>query len=257
MLKLPNRLLTIAGCIEQGEAIADIGTDHGLLPIFLYQQGISSKIILSDNKEGPLEKARRNLFTYLPDENIDIRLGNGLIPLDYGEVNTVIIAGMGGRLIIDILEEDHQKTRSFGKYILQPRNAQDKLRMWLFRHGFTIVDEHLVRERHHICEIIIATTNSYTFQRQHVSKEQIKSKEAELAFEVSSLLLYKQDQLVKEFLERKILKEKHIIQEILVKGGGKDLKRIIESKNRLEKLQILFDQATDSAVQKQEDLNGD
>ena len=227
------------------------------MPIFLYQQGIANKIILSDNKEGPLEKARRNLCTYLPDVNLDIRLGNGLIPLDYGEADTVIIAGMGGRLIIDILEEDRQKTRSFPKYILQPRNAQDKLRMWLFQHGFTILDEHLVRERHYLCEIIVATTNSYTFQMQHVNEEEIKSKESELAFEVSSLLLYKQDPLVKEFIERKILKEKYIIREILVKGGGKDLKRTIESKNRLEKLQVLFDQVTDSAVHKQEDLNGD
>ncbi|NLC52170.1 MAG: SAM-dependent methyltransferase, partial [Firmicutes bacterium] len=145
-MRLSDRLNTIASYIKKGESIADIGTDHALLPIFLWKKGICKKIIISDINEGPLEKARANINRLCPDMDVDIRKGSGIETLLNNEVDTVIIAGMGGLLIIDILGYDINKARSFGRYILQPRNASDKLRVWLYKNNFDIIDERLVQE---------------------------------------------------------------------------------------------------------------
>ncbi len=153
MIQIPKRLAAMAEYIHWGERVADIGTDHGLLPIFLFNQKISPKVILSDIRPGPLEKAKANLLAYSPEMAADLRLGNGLETLRSGEVDTVVIAGMGGMMITEILAKDQKKTRSFRKYILQPRNGQDKLRIWLYKNGYTVNKERLVKEGNHICEV--------------------------------------------------------------------------------------------------------
>ncbi|MGI6727856.1 MAG: tRNA (adenine(22)-N(1))-methyltransferase [Anaerovoracaceae bacterium] len=242
MIKLSERLKTIADCIHKGESIADIGTDHGLLPIFLYQQGISDKIIMSDIKEGPLEKARNNLESFAPKMNADIRLGSGLNPISMNEVDNIIIAGMGGVLITQILEENLEKTVGFKKYILQPRTGQDKLREWLFLNGFAIIDEYLVREGHHLCEIIVTVPNPNIQLKEEDRKALLTKMRSDLFFEISPLLLYKKDPLLQDFIERKIHKDQKIISEILVNGNENNNDKVIESKKRINKLQLLLEQ---------------
>ena len=151
---LTDRLQMIADEITKGETMADIGTDHGFLPLYLWENGISPSVIMCDVSEPSLAKAKAAAGAYQFGHELDFRAGDGLTVLSAGEVDAVVIAGMGGLLIRDILSRDLVKTRSFGKFILQPRNNSGLLRYWLVSHNFEIVKNQLVREGKFICEII-------------------------------------------------------------------------------------------------------
>lgn len=224
MIHLPDRLHTIADCVERNETVADIGTDHGLLPIFLWQQGISTKMILSDVNEGPLKKAEENINLYAKDMIADLRLGDGLNVLDCHEVNTVILAGMGGLLMTKILKENLEKSRTFSKYILQPRNAQDRVRRWLLENEFSINDEFLVVEGDYVCEVIVTTPNPVHSLPLRKS-EWVEQFDNNLEYEVSPLLFDKNDPLLEEFLQRKLRREGKIALEILTHGSDASMKK--------------------------------
>lgn len=161
MVKLSDRLQLIADHIEKGETMADIGTDHGFLPLYLVENGISPKAILCDISGPSLNKARA-LAEEMASAGVDVkarvdfREGNGLAVLDDGEVDAVVIAGMGGVLITEILGGEPDRTLGIGKYIVQPRNNAAFLRFWLASRGFATEKNLLVREGNHICEVIVA-----------------------------------------------------------------------------------------------------
>lgn len=246
MLKLPDRLQKIADFIEPGESIADIGTDHGFLPIYLYETGKSPHVILSDIKKGPLEKAKENINKYDPDKVFDIRLGSGLLSIDSGEVDTIVIAGMGGLLIADILGTDQQKSKSYQKFILQPRNAQDKLRRWLLENDFLIQDETLVKEGKYICEIILAMPITRISNRQ---KEGDTLWIGELDFEFSPILFKNKDPLLAEFIENKIRIEKKIIKDVSRVTSSKNHYILEESEQRIISLQKLLERCEKDGYQ--------
>ena len=147
----------LASFVLPGESVADIGTDHGFVPIDLLAQNIVPFAILTDINAGPLEKAKNNLdrICILP-QFYELRKGDGLEPLSNGEVSSVIIAGMGGETIVDILSWDITKSKSYKRLILQPRKRSWELREWLYNNDFTIEFEKLVLEDSKICEIIVA-----------------------------------------------------------------------------------------------------
>ena len=189
---LTERLAAIANEIEKGESVADIGTDHGYLPMYLTKEEISPKVIMADISKGSLNKARRNCRELMPEVKFDFRNGNGLRVIKKGEVDVIVIAGMGGNLICDILGRDLGKAKSCKKLILQPRTAQGRLRAWLVRKGFDIVNEQLVREGRFICEI-------------NLEQESIKW---EMPYWVANL----KNPLVNEFISYKIDRENRILK---------------------------------------------
>ena len=158
MNRLTDRLQIIADEVKKGETMADIGTDHGFLPLYLWEKGISPKVIMCDISDPSLAKAKGAAGSYQFGNELDFRAGDGLKVLDAGEVDDIVIAGMGGLLIIDILSDNMKKTMSFRKYVLQPRNNSGKLRYWLVSNGFEISRNQLVREGKFICEVITAVT---------------------------------------------------------------------------------------------------
>ena len=133
MIKLSERLQIIADRIEPAETMADIGTDHGFLPVFLRESGRCSKVIMTDISFPSLEKARANASrcSAQVQKGIEFRAGDGLHVISPGEVNAVVIAGMGGKLIRDIMSSDMDITCSVNKFVLQPRIGQGHLRRWL------------------------------------------------------------------------------------------------------------------------------
>ena len=146
----------LASFVLPGEKVADIGTDHGFVPIDLLIENIVPFAILTDINDGPLKKAKGNLdrICILP-EFYELRKGDGLEPLQNGEVSSVIIAGMGGETIVDILSWDIAKSKSYKRLILQPRKRSWQLREWLYNNGFTIIAEKLVLEDGKLCEIVV------------------------------------------------------------------------------------------------------
>ena len=108
-LNLSDRLRLIAGLIKKGSKVADIGTDHGYLPIFLVKSGITDRVIAMDVRKGPLKKAEDNTRAFCVFDQIELRLSDGLAALEKGEADTVTISGMGGRLIQSILTNGMEK----------------------------------------------------------------------------------------------------------------------------------------------------
>lgn len=159
MIKLSDRLQIIAYRTKPSQTMADIGTDHGFLPIYLKEHRICEKVIMADISEPSLEKARRNAANCSSEvrSGMEFRVGDGLKVLEKGEADTVVIAGMGGKLIRDILAEDMDLTYSVNKFVMQPRIGQGHLRKWLCYNGFAITNEDLVIEGDYIPEIITAS----------------------------------------------------------------------------------------------------
>lgn len=129
-----------------GNTMADIGTDHAYIPIELVRENMVNRAIACDIRPGPLEIAQKNVKKYGLDGKIELRLGAGFKPLLLGETETVVVAGMGGEMIINILSEDLKKSKSFKELILQPMNCQAELRRWLAENGFSVFKEDLALE---------------------------------------------------------------------------------------------------------------
>ena len=151
---LTERLEKIKNLVEKSNIVLDVGTDHGYVPISLINEKRASKVIAADINEGPLKNAQKNIRLAGLSKVIETRLGSGLVPLKKGEADTVIIAGMGGILIADILKESYEKAIMAEKLILQPMYSQEVLRAYLIENGFEIIKEYLVRENDKIYNII-------------------------------------------------------------------------------------------------------
>ena len=167
-MKLTDRLLKIASLVSKGKKIADIGTDHGYIPVYLLNKGIIPFAILADVNKGPLENACKEVRHSNLTDKTDLRLGSGIEVLKKGEVDEIIIAGMGGILISELLEANKEVAHSVDKLILQPMQAQEELRKYLLSNGYEIVNEVLVKEDFRIYEII---ETKYTGKNTTVENE--------------------------------------------------------------------------------------
>ena len=159
-IPLTPRLSCIASHVH-AKTIADIGTDHAYIPIRLVQDGVCSHAIASDIRQGPLDIAGANIKKYGLADKIETRLGAGLSTIVPNEVQDIIIAGMGGEMIISILAQD-EKTAKNSRLILQPMNAQYELRHFLLEHGYKICAEDIAVEGFKVYNLIIATAGEGT-----------------------------------------------------------------------------------------------
>jgi tRNA (adenine22-N1)-methyltransferase len=154
-VNLSQRLKSIEKYIPKGSIVVDVGTDHCYLPIKLINEGIAQRVIATDINKGPLDKAQRNITLWGMGNEIELRLGSGLKPILPREVNTAIIAGMGGETILEILRDGLNVAKTLKTIILQPMTLSDVLRRGLEELSFRIVDEELVTEENFYYEIII------------------------------------------------------------------------------------------------------
>ncbi len=136
-MSVDNRLQRIAGMIRHGDRVADIGTDHAYLPVFLIKEGIAPSAYACDVSDGPLENARKTVEKS-GVSGITLRKGDGLNAVAPDEVDTVVIAGMGGDLIARILESSPWVKNSRYELILQPMTAVEDLREYLCQNGFEV-----------------------------------------------------------------------------------------------------------------------
>ncbi len=153
-LKLNPRLAKIAELLPTCQSLADIGTDHAYIPIYALQKGKAKTAIASDINRGPVERARANARFYGLEEQISLRLGAGLETVKPDEAETIVIAGMGGILIADILENSPEVTHSAKTLILQPMTAVPELRQYLCANSFVIEKEVLAAEEDKIYNIL-------------------------------------------------------------------------------------------------------
>lgn len=200
MIKLSKRLRAIVNFCDKNKIIADIGTDHGFVPNFLYEEDINRKIIATDISLNSLNKAIE--FTELRGNKgkIEHIVCNGLEKIP--PVDQIIIAGMGGILISKILDRDFEKARQAEKLILQPMQQVDYLRKFLYDKGFKILDEKIVFEDNKFFHIIVANYKA------------IKEEYTDIDLKVSKLLRNRKDKDLIEFLKYLINYNIFIIENI-------------------------------------------
>ena len=151
------RLSTLAQMVDQGARIADIGTDHAYLPIQLVKEGKVDYAIASDVAAGPLENAEKDIIAAGLKNKIETRLGSGLETISAKDrIDTVVIAGMGGKLMTNILNEAWSRNFHFATLILEPNVGEPGVREWLSAHKYQIINEKIIAEAGHTYELIKA-----------------------------------------------------------------------------------------------------
>ena len=170
VIKLDPRLLTAAKMVRDGAVVADIGTDHAYIPVYLIQEGKSDLVIASDINKGPLERARHSAEKYGVSDKIRFALSDGLSGIDLGAlaVTDIVICGMGGELIARIIEESEYTRQPGVRLILQPMSSAYELREYLAKAGFNILEERLSRAAGKIYTCILAEHDGEKRSFSHV-----------------------------------------------------------------------------------------
>lgn len=158
-LELTPRLQLLADWVPQGARLADVGTDHAYLPVWLSLEGRVVSAIASDLRKGPLERAKETGRTY-GAENIDYRLGDGLAFIHADEADTIVIAGMGGENIASILAAAPWTKDGSHTLLLQPMTHAEELRRFLMEHDYQITREALVYDRGTIYPVMEVTAGT-------------------------------------------------------------------------------------------------
>lgn len=143
---LSKRMQMVAGMVTKGNKAADVGCDHGFVSIFLVEQGICPYVIAMDVNEGPLLRAKEHIAERGLSSRIDVRLSDGVDKLQDQEADSIIIAGMGGRLVIKILSAHMDRVRNLREIILQPQSEIHLVRHFLSDNGFSILQEEMVED---------------------------------------------------------------------------------------------------------------
>ncbi|OEF99738.1 hypothetical protein BHF71_07540 [Vulcanibacillus modesticaldus] len=155
-IKLSKRLSKIADYVPDGKSFADVGSDHALLPSYLALEKKIPFAIAVEVNEGPFQAAKKQISNFKLERMIDVRKGDGLTVINQEEVDVIIIAGMGGALIVDILDKGKKKLATVERLILQPNVGENVVRKWLDQNMWDIKDEQILEENGKIYEIIVA-----------------------------------------------------------------------------------------------------
>ncbi len=145
-MTLSERLTAVARMVTTGLTVADVGCDHGYLAIHLINKGIAPHVIAMDINKGPLEHATLHVTEAGLSERIDLRLSDGLEALDKGEADCVVMAGMGGRLMTDIMTKGSEVLSGVRELIMQPQSDIEYVRRHLEDNGYRIISEDIVFE---------------------------------------------------------------------------------------------------------------
>lgn len=220
-MELSRRLNAVASLVTEGASVADIGTDHGYIPIYLLEHGISGHVIAMDINKGPLERAEYHIRESGFAERIETRLSDGFAALDENEAETVIMAGMGGGLVIRILEGYPLVTDSIREFILQPQSEIAKVRKYLYENDFTVVREDMVEEDgkyYPMMKAVHGMSEAYT----------------ETEFRYGKLLLKNRHPVLRVFLEKEKKIKSQILQKLSIQSGLHVEERMVQLEEDLK-----------------------
>ena len=170
-MRLDSRLTAVSAMLLKGEPAADIGADHALLSIYIIKEDIVPKVIIGELTPGPFAKAQNAVKKSGLSQKIEVRQGSGLQILKKAEVGNVIIAGMGGETIVDILSFDWAKAQSFSHYVFQPMSREQVLRRELALQGWPIIDETLVKEKDRYYVVISSSPGNQPYKLSVLQSE--------------------------------------------------------------------------------------
>ena len=217
MRQLKNRLYTVSTLVPRGARVADIGCDHGHLPIYLIREGISPFCIASDIREKPLASAKANIQKV--GLSIDTRLGAGLSTIKADEVDCITIAGMGGEVISSIIEAAPWVKDSRYTLVLQPMTSADALRRYLCENDFYIETEVACLDSGKIYTVIKTTFTGEI------------SKKNEAFYRIGKLDA--RDEPAKKYIEKQLKIVEKLISDL--KAAGKDCTTHLDTYNIIKK----------------------
>ncbi|PPA71436.1 tRNA (adenine(22)-N(1))-methyltransferase [Jeotgalibacillus proteolyticus] len=168
--KLSLRLSQVAAFVPRGSKVADIGSDHAYLPCYLVLQQKAVSAIAGEVVEGPYQSALKQVKNNNLEHLIEVRKGSGLSVLKDGEADVITIAGMGGPLIVQILDEGKEKLKGVKRLILQPNISAISIRDWLIKHNWKVVEETILEEDQKIYEIIVAEPSEITTELTYTER---------------------------------------------------------------------------------------
>ena len=232
MVKLTNRLQSVADAVPKCGTATDVGTDHAYIPIYLVQNGIAQRAIATDIAKGPAEIAGENIKSHGLSDKITVQIADGLndirtvnVPCCSGLPDVVIIAGMGGKLISDILYKAADCHRTDTEvFVLQPMTAIYELRRFLYENNYEIVAEDLAKEDDKIYNILtvkpLSTVNCQppTDIELHIGKN------------------HKHPGMLKEYIEKKVQSLSTAIENM----GNSDGAAVVEKRKELAELRNLL-----------------
>ena len=229
-MEISARLQAISDLVRY-PTMADIGTDHGYVPIALHKKNRITKAFACDIHKGPLEKAKKNIQAENAQNVIETRLGNGLCPLEPYEAESIVIAGMGGILISEILLQSPQVVETAKELILSPHSDTDLVRRTLHEIGFFIEEEQMLKEDGKYYTILRAIHGQEKYHR-------------EIEYLYGKKLLEKKDSILLEFLSEQKEKAKNIYETLcLVDTDSARMRKeelLAEIKNIEEGIQCLL-----------------
>jgi len=218
-MDISKRLQAVAALVSY-PVLADIGTDHGYVPIFLHKMGKIKKAFACDVRKGPLEKAKENILFFKAEEDIETRLGSGLLPLKAGEAETAVIAGMGGMLTIRILQDSPEVVASLKELILAPQHDVDAVRRYLHTIGFCIETELMMKEDGKYYNIMRCIPGEEKYPR-------------EIDYLYGKKLLLQKEPLLKELLTIEERKYRLVEQRLLESDTENAKERLVQVREKL------------------------
>ena len=226
-MELSKRLTAVADMVSKGNVVCDVGCDHGYVSIYLVRERISPRVIAMDVRKGPLAQAKEHIRMYGLEEYIETRLSDGVDALSVGEADTLILAGMGGRLMEGILTRGMEKVTRMKELILQPQSEIAAFRKFLRETGFKITSEDMVFE----------DGKFYPMMRVVPRKQGavVETDEQELEDLSGGLLLEQKHPVLFQYLNYQKEKLTQLLQDLTAASGvsEKSKKRVEEVKREL------------------------
>lgn len=228
-VKLSRRLQAVAAMVTKGNVVCDVGCDHGFVPVYLVLNGISPGVIAMDVGEGPLMAAKRHIREYRLSDYIETRLSDGLAALQAGEADTVICAGMGGRLAVKILQDGREKAAGMKELILQPQSDLQYVREYLRNAGYVIADENMVMEDgkyYPMMRVCPESSRKHPPQdgRQEKVLKEVRTK-VRIQDKYGPVLLGKKHPVLQAYLERETGIYRQILENLEKNGNGQEIRQ--------------------------------
>jgi len=205
-MELSKRLQAVADLVSEGQIVADVGTDHGYIPIYLLESGKCERAIAMDINKGPLLRAKEHIAEHGLDAKIEVKLSDGVEALSVGACDCVVVAGMGGALAVKIMEEGQAVFKSLREFVLQPQSELAKVRQYLWENEYCVTAEDMVLEDgkfYPMMKVKNGASEDYT----------------QIELRYGKCLLMQKHPVLKQFLEKEVQTKEAILNNLESESG--------------------------------------
>lgn len=222
-MQLSKRLTAVANMVTKGNRVVDVGTDHGYLPIYLVESGQIPSAIALDVNKGPINRAKEHIEEHNLTKYIDTRLSDGVTALKPDEGDALVIAGMGGGLVIKIITEGESILDKFKEFVLQPQSEIEQVRRFLIEKEYHIIEENMVLDE-----------GKYYPMMKVVKGDDDAQYNKTIFYKYGKGLLENKNEVLKFFLQKELTTYENIMKKLSTNAQENALNRINEIKEEIK-----------------------